>query len=112
MTYEDNETIIDFFNAGVNGIFMNGDACHFVVGFPDWEIKDAVDYAKSSLPNKKFATPADNPFDLNPKITCPADTNVQCSAHGGTPNSDPQLASLPDRQQQRVRLVRFAGEHQ
>lgn len=90
-TYEDDETIRDFFNWGVNGLLMNADECHFIVGNPDWEIVDAVSWVKNNLPNKRFALPADNPFDLNPEITCPDPVVVECTAPGGTYNNDPQL---------------------
>jgi hypothetical protein len=62
-TYEKSSSIKSFLDKGVNGILVNSDECHDLVGLAGvWEAKQAVAYAKQ-LPGRKFATITDNPFE-------------------------------------------------
>jgi hypothetical protein len=95
-TYEEQDRIKFYVNKGVNGIFVNSQKCNGFADYlnPDlWSPPEAVAFAKT-LANRKFATPADDPFDLSPAIECPTDTTVECTSPGGTPRTDSQLASF------------------
>jgi HYR domain len=90
-TYEKESSIKGLFNQGVNGVLVNSDVCHDIVGIGDvWKPAQAVDYIQN-LPGRKFATREDSPFDLSPAITCPTNRTVECTAPGGTPGADVQL---------------------
>jgi len=93
-TYEEKDRIKFYLNKGVNGILVNSQNCNGFADYlnPDlWTPPEAVAFAKT-LANRKFATPADDPFDLSPAIECPTDTTVECTSPGGTPRADSQLA--------------------
>ena len=95
-TYEEKGRIQHYLNKGVNGILVNSQSCNGYANYlnPDlWTPAEAVAYAKN-LPNGKFATLGDSPFDLSPEIDCPTDTTVECSTFGGSYASDPQLTSF------------------
>ncbi|WP_434418032.1 HYR domain-containing protein [Nannocystis pusilla] len=95
-TYEKETTITGFLLEGVNGVMMNADECHDIVGVGDgvWTPLEAVNFAKT-LTGTVFAAPEANPFRYaTPDITCPADQVVECTAPGGTWGGDTQLAEF------------------
>ena len=55
--------------------------------------EEVVDWAKQAS-GRKFATKADNPFDMRPQITCPSNVTVECAAPGGTPVIHPTLSGF------------------
>jgi HYR domain len=93
-TYEEEDKIQWYLNQGVNGIIVNTNACYQFVNPGGPEVIDSaeevVNWAKA-VPGRKFATRADNPFDMRPQITCPANVTVECSAPGGTLATDQSL---------------------
>ena len=93
-TYEEKDKIQWYLNQGVNGIIVNTNACYQFVNpwGPDVidSAEEVVNMAKQ-LPGRKFATKADNPFDMRPQITCPSNVTVECAAPGGTPGTDQSL---------------------
>jgi len=95
-TYEEGDRIKYYLDHGVNGILVNAPTCNGYANPGGAEVispAQAVAYAKT-LPNRKFATPQDNPFDLRPQIVCPSNTTVSCPAPGGVTASDPHLFSF------------------
>ncbi|MDC0666304.1 HYR domain-containing protein [Nannocystis radixulma] len=94
-TYEKQSTITGFLLEGVNGVMMNADECHDIVGAIDiWTPLEAVNFAKT-LTGTVFAAPEANPFrHATPNIACPSDQVVECTAPGGTWGGDPQLAEF------------------
>jgi HYR domain len=93
-TYEEKDKIQWYLNQGVNGIIVNTNACYQFVHPAGTDVIDSaeevVNWAKQ-VPGRKFATKADNPFDMRPQITCPSNVTVECAAPGGTPGTDQSL---------------------
>ncbi len=81
--------------AGVNGIFMNAKECfQFANPAGAAEAKEAVAFVKNFqwITGTRFADREQNPFKAPaPKIKCPDNTTVECSAPGGVDRDDPQL---------------------
>ncbi len=96
-TYEEKDKIKWYLNQGVNGIIVNTNACYQFVNPAGPEVIDSaeevVNWAKQ-VPGRKFATKADNPFDMRPQITCPSNVTVECSAPGGTAGADQSLSGF------------------
>ena len=92
-TYEEKDAIQSFINKGVNGIIVNTNACF---GFANPAGPELIDSAAdvvtmANASGRKFATRADNPFDMRPQITCPANVTVECSAPAGSQATDQAL---------------------
>jgi hypothetical protein len=96
-TYEEKDKIQWYLNQGVNGIIVNTNACYQFVNPAGPEVIDSAEevvaWAKA-VPGRKFATRADNPFDMRPQITCPSNVTVECAAPGGTPVIHPTLSGF------------------
>ena len=96
-TYEEKDKIQWYLNQGVNGIIVNTNACYQFVNPAGPEVIDSAEevvaWAKA-VPGRKFATKADNPFDMRPQITCPSNVTVECAAPGGTPATDQSLSGF------------------
>lgn len=83
-----------FFKSGVNGVMVNASDCYGRVSpATAWDASDAVAHAQT-LPGRKFAAPADNPFYLGPQITCPESREVECSVPGGARSSDTDVSAF------------------
>jgi hypothetical protein len=76
---------------------VNTNACYQFVVEPGVDVittaEDVVNWAKLAS-GRKFATKADNPFDMRPQITCPSNVAVECAAPGGTPVIHPTLSEF------------------
>ena len=96
-TYEEKDKIKWYLNQGVNGIIVNTNACYQFVNPWGADVIDSaeevVNWAKQ-VPGRKFATKADNPFDMRPQITCPSNVTVECAAPGGTLATDQSLSGF------------------
>ena len=90
-TYEKESTIRHFLNQGVNGIMINTSECWLRAG---WEPADVVAFAKT-LTDRKYATRADNPFQLGPQVNCETTFVAECTETGGaSTTSNPELAAF------------------
>jgi HYR domain-containing protein len=92
-TYEEEDAIQSYLNKGVNGIIVNTNACFGFAnpGGPEVIDSAAVVVSMAKQTGRKFATKADNPFDMRPQITCPSNVTVECSAAGGAQATDQSL---------------------
>jgi HYR domain len=92
-TYEEKDAIQSYLNKGVNGIIVNTNACFGFANPAGPEVIDSAAEVVTMAKNtgRKFATKADNPFDMRPQITCPSNVTVECSVAGGAQGTDQAL---------------------